>query len=86
MHRPKAEPSLECSHGCPAAVVAEDKLIQINLELIPAYTVMGSVEPLLEVGDRPIGEWHHGFGSFAEVALQGVGCAEYAGSRLVQSR
>jgi hypothetical protein len=73
MHRSKAEQSLECSHGCPATVVTKDKLIQIDLELIPAYSVMGSDEPLLQVADRPIGEWHHGFGSFAEVALQGLG-------------
>lgn len=70
---PQTEQGLECSHGCPAAVVAENKLIQINLELIPAYTVMGSDQPLLQVADGPIGEWHHRFRAFAKVALQGLG-------------
>ena len=38
----KAEHGLECGHGLPPAIMAEDEFIEIKLELIAAHTVIGS--------------------------------------------
>lgn len=51
---PKTEQGLERSHRCPATVVAENELIQINLELVPAHAVIGSNEPLLQIANSAV--------------------------------
>jgi hypothetical protein len=38
--------------------VPEDKLIQIDLELSSANAMVGADQPLLEVANRAISEWH----------------------------
>ena len=43
----EAEQGLERSHGCLTTIVAKDELIKIDLQLIAAYAVIGSDEPLL---------------------------------------
>ena len=43
----EAEQGLERSHGCPTTIVAKNELIKIDLQLIAAYAVIGSDEPLL---------------------------------------
>jgi hypothetical protein len=47
--------------------VAKDELIQIDLELIPADTVVGADEPLLEIANRPVGQRNHRFGSLPQL-------------------
>jgi hypothetical protein len=37
---------LEHGHGLPAPIVAKDEFIKVNLELIAAYAVIGSDQPL----------------------------------------
>ena len=46
---PQTEQGLEGGHGLPAAIVAEDEFIKINLKLIAAHAVIGSDQPLLEI-------------------------------------
>jgi len=47
--------------------VAEDEFVEISLELIAAYAVVGSNQPLLQVADRAVSQRHHGFRAFAQV-------------------
>jgi len=56
-----------------APVMAKDEFIEIDLELLAAHAVVSADQPLLQVSDGPIGQWHHRFRSFAKVALQGLG-------------
>lgn len=48
----------------------EDELIEIDLQLATAHTVVGADQPLLEVSDRTIGERGRGACAFAQVDLQ----------------
>jgi hypothetical protein len=61
---------LKSGHRCLAAIVVEDELIQVNLELLATHTVVGADQPLLQVPDGPIGQRHHRSRAFAKVALQ----------------
>src|SRR5487761_165640 len=67
---PKAEQGLERSHRCPATVVTENELIQVNLELMPAHAVIGSNQPLLQVANRAVCQRYRGLRAFAQVGLQ----------------
>src|SRR6266851_3457458 len=55
----EAKESLEGRHGLPSAIVPKDELVEVGLELRAADPVMSADEPLLEVADGAIGEWHH---------------------------
>src|SRR5216683_5309676 len=55
----EAKESLEGSHGLLSAIVPKDELVEVGLELRAADPVMSADEPLLEVADGAIGEWHH---------------------------
>lgn len=72
MSRSETEQGLKSGHRCLAAIVAEGELVQVNLELLAAHTVVGADQPLLQASDGPIGQWHHRFRAFAKVALQGL--------------
>ena len=43
----KAEQGLECRHRVLAPLVAKDKLIEVDLELIPTYPMVSTNKPLL---------------------------------------
>src|SRR6266851_527893 len=43
----------------PSAIVPKDELVEVGLELRAADPVMSADEPLLEVADGAISEWHH---------------------------
>ncbi len=47
MRGAEAEQGLERSHGRLTTIVAKNELIKIDLQLIAAYAVIGSDEPLL---------------------------------------
>jgi len=40
--------------------------------VIAAHAVVGANEPLLEVADGPVRQWHCGFRALAQVASQGL--------------
>jgi len=50
----------------------ENELVQVNLQLIAAHAVVGANEPLLEVADGAVRQWHRGFRALAQVASQGL--------------
>jgi hypothetical protein len=52
-HCSQTEQGLERSDRCPTMIVAENELIQVNLELIPAHAMIGSNEPLLQITNGP---------------------------------
>jgi len=56
--RPKTQQSLERGHWLTAPIVAKDEFIEVNLELIAAYPVIGSDQPLLQLANRPIRQGH----------------------------
>ena len=45
----QTEQGLESGHGLVTPIVAKNKLIEVNLELPAADTVVGADQPLLEV-------------------------------------
>jgi hypothetical protein len=81
----ETEQGLKSGHRCLAAIVTENKLIQVNLELLATHAVIGPDQPLLQVPNGPIGQWHHRFRAFAKVALQGLGTRNMPESHLFKS-
>jgi len=72
----KAKDSLESGHGLPPAVVSEDELIEIDLELTPAYAVVGANQPLLQVADSSVGQGYDRFGTLAQFGPQGLSAGD----------
>ena len=50
----KAQESLESGHGLPPAVVSEDELVEVDLELTATNAVVGANQPLLQVADGSV--------------------------------
>jgi hypothetical protein len=63
---------LERSHRLPPAIVAKDEFIEINLELIAAHAMIGSVQPLLQVANGAVRQRHHRLRAFAQFDSQGL--------------
>ena len=78
MYGSEAEERLEGCHGLPSAVVPKNELVQIDLQLGAAHSLVGAEEPLLEVPDGTIREGHHGFRSLVQLEISGVECEGYA--------
>jgi hypothetical protein len=68
--RSETEQRLESGHRLLAPIVSKDKLIEIDLELSAADTVIGADQPLLEVADRAVGQRHHRLGTLAQIDSQ----------------
>src|SRR5216684_2135584 len=66
----EAKESLEGRHGLLSAIVPKDELVEVGLELRAADPVMSADEPLLEVADGAIGEWHHRRRALAQFGSQ----------------
>ena len=67
---PEAQQSLEGGHRLPAAIVPKHEFIKIHRELLPAYPVVGSNEPLLHISNGAVGQGHHRFRPFTEFNAQ----------------
>ena len=50
----QTEQGLERGHGLLAAIVAKNKFVKVNLELIPAHAVIGPDQPLLQVANSAV--------------------------------
>jgi len=68
----QAEKGLKSRHRLLSAIVAENKLIEVRLELTATNAMMGTNQPVLEVADDTIGEWHDRLGSLAQRRPQGL--------------
>ena len=60
----------EAAIGCLRRLLAIDKFVQINLELIAAHTVTSADQPLLQVANGAVRQRHCGCGAFAQVGSQ----------------
>ncbi len=58
----QSEQSLKSRYGLVTSIMAKNELIEVNLELSAADTVVGADQPLLKVADSAIGEGHYRFG------------------------
>jgi hypothetical protein len=81
----EAKESLEGSHGLLSAIVPKDELVEVGLELRAAYPVMSADEPLLEVADGAIGEWHHRRRAFAQFGSQRLSARDVLEADLLQA-
>jgi len=68
--RSETEQRLKGGHRLLPPIVSKDKLIEIDLELSAADTVISADQPLLEVADRAVGQRHHGLGTLAQIDSQ----------------
>src|SRR6266849_4600511 len=81
----EAKESLEGSHGLFSAIVPKDKLVEVGLELRAADPVMSADEPLLEVADGAIGEWHHRRRAFAQFGSQRLSARDVLEAEFLQA-
>ena len=77
---------MECSHGLPAPIVAEDEFIKINLKLIAAHAVIGSDQPLLEIPNGAVCQRQYRVRAFAQIDSQGLRARHMLKSGFLQSR
>src|SRR5262249_26047079 len=54
----QTEQSLKSGHGLVTPIVAKNKLIEVNLKLRTADSVVGTDQPLLELTDCTVGQGH----------------------------
>src|SRR5947199_8199456 len=67
---PEAKQRLKGRHGLPPTIVPEHELVQIDLELGLTDSVIRADQPLLQVADHAVRQWHHRRRSFAQVAFE----------------
>ena len=84
--RSETEQRLEGGHRLLAPIVSKDKLIEIDLELSAADTVIGADQPLLEVADRAVGQRHHRLGTLAQIDSQRLRARDVLVPCLLQAR
>ena len=65
----QTEQSLKSRHGLVTPIVGKNEFVEVDLQLCPAYSVVGADQTLLNVSNGPISKWHNGF-----VALTQFGC------------
>ena len=66
----QAKERLEGGHGGPPPIVPKDELIEVDLELAAADTVVGTDQPLLQVADGAVGKRDDGFGALSQPELR----------------
>src|SRR5918996_3029504 len=63
---PKTKQRLEGGPWLPATVGPEDELIEVDLELPAAHSVVSAHKPVLEVADHPVGKRDDGLGALPQ--------------------
>ena len=81
----EAKESLEGSHGLLSAIVPKDELVEVGLELRAADPVMSADEPLLEVADGAVGEWHHRWRALAQFGSQRLSARDVLEAEFLQA-
>src|ERR1700687_1761742 len=81
----EAKESLEGGHGLLSAIVPKDELVEVGLELRAADPVMSADEPLLEVADGAIGEWHHRWRALAQFGSQRLSARDVLEAEFLQA-
>ena len=57
---PEAEQRLKGGHRLPPTIVSKHELVQVDLQLRRADAVVRANQPLLQVADGAIRQWHRG--------------------------
>ena len=70
MERPEPEQGLEGRHRGAAAVVAEDELVEVDLEVLGRDAAMGCLKPGLQVGGGAVGAGQELLGVAVIASLQ----------------
>lgn len=81
----EAKEGLEGGHGRPAPVMAEHELIEVDLQLCTADSVVGSHEPILKVADRPVSKRDDGLDTFSQAERGRLGSRDVLVPGLHQS-
>ena len=84
--RSQTEQCLEGGHRLLPPIVSKDELIEVDLELSVADTVISADQPLLEVADRAVGQRHHGLGTLAQIDSQRLRARDVFVPCLLQAR
>jgi hypothetical protein len=66
----KSKQGLEGGHRLLSSVVPKDVFIQVDLKLSAAHPMVGANQPLLQVADGAVGQWHHRFRALAQIGSQ----------------
>jgi hypothetical protein len=86
MRRAESEQSLKCSLWCLTAIMTEDELVKVDLQLMASDSVVGSDEPLLKIPDGAIGERHDRLGPLPEIRTEGLHTRDMFIACLIQAR
>jgi hypothetical protein len=84
--RAESEQSLKCRLGCLSAIMTEDELVKVDLQLMASDPVVGSDEPLLKIPDGAIGERHNRLGPLAEIRTEWLRTRDMLIACLLQTR
>ena len=82
--RAEAEQCLERGHGLLPSIVPKHELVEVHLQLRAAHAVIRSDQPLLEVPDGAICQWHDRGGTFAEGRTRRLGASDVSEVRFRQ--
>jgi hypothetical protein len=82
----KAKESLESGHGLPSAVVSEDELVEVDLELTAADAMVGANQPLLEVTDGSVARGTTDLAPLRNFGPQGLSAGDMLETSLFQTR
>jgi hypothetical protein len=63
--RAESEQGLECGHRVPTPIIAKDKFIEVNLEMVPTHPMMRANKPLLQITNRAVCHRHDRLGAVA---------------------
>lgn len=71
----ESEQGLESGHGLAPPVVAEHELVEVDLKLRAAHSMVRSHEPVLKVADRPVRKRDDGLGALSQANEVAAGFA-----------
>ena len=63
----KTEQSLECRHRGLPAIVSKHELVEVHLKLSAAHAVVRANQPLLQVANCAVGQWHYRLRAFPQL-------------------
>jgi hypothetical protein len=69
----ETQKGLESRHWLPSAIVPENKLVQVDLDLTATDPVVSAHEPLLQVPDGAIRQWDYRLGATAQFGPEQLG-------------
>ena len=77
---------LESGHGFATPVVSEHKLVEVDLKLRAAHSMVSSDEPVLKIADGPVRKRNNGLGALSQAKSWRLGSRAVPVPGLCQSR